>query len=109
MQVSPRETDASEVQLARDAGRHRHLIVVEDVRGGIGNRAADRDRLSGAAAPRGHIDGRFRRTVQVVQLDVRQAAEARVLQRLIQRLAAADDSLQRQTGEIRLAQQLAKL
>ncbi|VWL86228.1 hypothetical protein BLA6992_00002 [Burkholderia lata] len=101
VEIATRDPDPADVQLADGAQRHRRLRLVEQIDARIGDRLADRHgwRIEICRTREGgHIDGRFSRTIQVVQLRMRQTLQAAPRGCRRQRLAAADDARERRTA-----------
>ncbi|MNV03774.1 hypothetical protein D3C71_940550 [compost metagenome] len=99
--ITARQTNAAEVQLTHRAQRQRLQFAVENAGAQIGDRSADRHAVATLfdAGPVGHVDGRFGRAIQVVQVGLRQAAQGLALQFHRQRFATANDPGQRGTGQ----------
>ncbi len=72
--ITPRQTDAAQVQLRRHALCSRQQAVVEDVGFQVVDRSPDRhaEDVIRAASPMGHVDGGFGGAIQVVQAGLRQ-------------------------------------
>ncbi len=94
--ITPRQADATDIQLASHANRLRVEAFVEDMNLQVGDRPTNRHAapLLAAAAPVGDVDGRFGRAIQVVQLGLRQQLPRAAGQFRRQRFAAADDAAQ---------------
>ncbi|MNT24351.1 hypothetical protein D3C72_1598180 [compost metagenome] len=71
--VTTGQAFTAQVQLTDDAGRDRAQLRVENIGGQIGNWLTNRHRVTAlfAAGPVGDVDGRFGRTVKVVQPGLR--------------------------------------
>ena len=98
-EIPSRQSGAAEEQLARAAARRRPHARIEHVHALAGRGSSDRDRSRrcvGPASPRGHLDRRFCRTVQVIDR-VRDPLE-RALRQLGRQQLAADEHVSQTSG-----------
>ncbi|KAA8551399.1 hypothetical protein FX984_06133 [Pseudomonas marginalis] len=98
--VAARQAGTAQVQLAGHAGRHRVELRIEHVGAEVGNRTADGHGVTAFvdAGPVGHVDGRFRRTIEVEQTGLGQLGEHLQLRVQGQGFAAADNALEAYAG-----------
>lgn len=89
-EVAARHLDATDVELAGNADRHRAEPLVAHVHLRVGNRLPDRHDTRGVvgiALPVGDVDGGLGWPIEVVQLDVVEDREEALLQVVRERLA----------------------
>ena len=96
--ISRSDLHATDPQQPGHAGRHRSTMHVEHMQLRVRDRASDRNHTATCpclAGPRRHIDGRFRRPVQIVERHVSEHLLCARHDRRRQRLAAGEELPQR--------------
>ena len=95
-EVAPGQTDTGQIEFTGNTAGYWVEIGVQHMQLDVADRRTDGHGVTRfrAASPVAHIDGRFRGAIQVVQLHIIPCRKDRLLQLAIQRLAAADQSLQ---------------